>query len=157
MAMEIERKFLVTGTEWQEAEPTYYCQGYLNRDRSRTVRVRIAGNAGLLTVKGLTTGTSREEYEYPIPLDDAKAMLRLCDGPSVEKHRRVIIYGGLNWEVDEFLGDNAGLVVAEVELDSEEQEIALPEWVGVEVTGDARYFNSSLSRNPYNSWHECGA
>lgn len=152
MAIEIERKFLVTGTSWQGAEPTYYSQGYLNRDKYRTVRVRIAGDSGFLTIKGLTTGASRVEYEYPIPLTDAKAMLELCDGSVVEKNRRVIEHAGLNWEIDEFLGDNEGLVIAEVELDAEHQKIELPPWVGDEVTGDARYFNSNLSGTPYKLW-----
>ena len=152
MATEIERKFLVNGTDWRAAEQTYYCQGYLNRDKHRTVRVRVAGNVAMLTVKGLTTGASREEYEYTIPVEDAKAMLKLCDGPLVEKNRRVIAYGGLNWEVDEFLGDNEGLVVAEVELESETQAIDPPEWVGTEITDDPRYFNSNLSATPFKTW-----
>ena len=154
MAMEIERKFLVNGTDWKTLESTYYCQGYLNRDKFRTVRVRIAGDRGVLTVKGITTGASREEFEYAIPLNDAKAMLALSDGPIVEKNRRVINYDGLNWEIDEFLGDNEGLVIAEVELDSECQEITLPYLVGTEITDDARYFNSNLSMAPYNTWRE---
>jgi adenylate cyclase len=154
MATEIERKFLVTGMDWQSAEPTYYCQGYLNRDKHRTVRVRIAGQCGVLTVKGLTTGASRAEFEYTIPLDDAKALLELCDGPIVEKNRRVVEHAGLNWEIDQFLGDNEGLIVAEVELKSEQQELDLPAWVGVEVTDDARYFNSNLAATPYKLWPE---
>ncbi len=153
MAMEIERKFLVTGFGWRDADPTYYCQGYLNRDKYRTVRVRIAGDSGVLTVKGLITGASREEYEYSIPLEDAQGLLALCDGPVVEKNRRVIKHCGLNWEIDEFLGDNQGLVIAEVELVSEHQEFEIPEWVGREVTEDARYFNSNLSTSPYTTWH----
>ena len=156
MATEIERKFLVLGAAWKDAEPTYYCQGYLNRDKHRTVRVRVAGDTAMLTVKGLTIGASREEYEYTIPLDDAEAMLKLSDGPIVEKNRRVIKHVGLNWEIDEFLGDNEGLVVAEVELDSETQEIDPPEWVGVEITDDTRYFNSNLSIRPFNTWCEGG-
>lgn len=156
MATEIERKFLVIGDDWKSAEPTYYCQGYLNRDKHRTVRVRVAGNSAMLTVKGLTTGASREEYEYPIPIDDAKAMLNLCDGPIVEKNRRVIKHDSLSWEIDEFLGDNEGLVVAEVELDAESQAVHPPDWVGAEITDDARYFNSNLSANPFNTWVDRG-
>lgn len=156
MATEIERKFLVSGDGWQAHAATYYCQGYLNRDKRCTVRVRIAGNHGYLTVKGLTTGASRAEFEYDIPLEDAKAMLALCDGPIVEKHRRVIAYAGHNWEVDEFLGDNSGLVVAEIELESEEQEFARPAWVGTEVTHDSRYYNSNLSVHPYKTWRHSG-
>ena len=156
MATEIERKFLITGYGWRDAKPVYYCQGYLNRDKYRTVRVRIAGDKGTLTVKGLTSGVKREEYEYNIPLDDAKAMLSLCEGPIVEKNRRVIHHNGLKWEIDEFLGDNEGLVVAEIELKTENHSIDLPEWVGTEITGDARYFNSNLSKNPYKVWGEIG-
>ncbi|NND99564.1 MAG: CYTH domain-containing protein [Pirellulaceae bacterium] len=152
MATEIERKFLVTGTAWQSSTPTYYCQGYLNRDKDRTVRVRIAGDQGVLTVKGLTTGASRPEFEYLIPLEDAKEMLALCDGPIVEKNRRVFRHAELDWEIDEFLGMNQGLVVAEVELESEQQQIELPDWVGDEVTDDPRYFNSNLSNKPYQDW-----
>ena len=156
MPIEIERKFLVVGTEWEKVEPIYYCQGYLNRDKHRTVRVRIAGDGAMLTVKGLTTGASREEYEYIIPVQDAKSMLKLCDSPIVEKNRRIIVHGGMNWEIDEFLGDNGGLVVAEIELQSEDQEIATPTWVGREITHDHRYFNSSLSANPFSTWADSG-
>jgi adenylate cyclase len=152
MGIEIERKFLVTGSDWRNAEPKYYCQGYLNRDKHRTVRVRIAGDSGFLTIKGLAIGASRPEFEYAIPLDDAKELLELCEGRIVEKHRRVIAHAGLNWEVDEFLGENEGLVIAEVELTSEDQEIDLPQWVGADVTDDRRYFNSNLSTTPYKMW-----
>ena len=154
MPIEIERKFLVAGNEWKSAAATYYCQGYLNRDKHRTVRVRIAGNRGILTIKGLSSGASREEYEYSIPLDDANAMLKLCDGSVVEKNRRVIQHQGLNWEVDEFLGENEGLVIAEVELESEDQVFELPDWVSQEVTDDPRYFNSNLSSQPFKNWEE---
>jgi len=154
MATEIERKFLVTGTDWQSTTPTYYCQGYLNRDKHRTVRVRVAGEHGFLTVKGITTGASRAEFEYTIPLEDVKALLALCDGPLVEKMRHVVEHAGLRWEIDAFLGDNAGLLVAEVELKSEAQEIALPEWIDAEVTGDARYYNSNLATMPYKHWSD---
>lgn len=154
MGMEIERKFLVTGDAWRAAEPVFYSQGYLNRDRSRTVRVRIAGRTGVLTVKGLPVGISRAEFEYEIPLKDAQQMLTLCDGPIIEKHRRVIEHAGLRWEVDEFLGDNAGLVVAEVELTSESQEVDIPDWVGKEVTDDVRYFNSKLAVHPFKDWSD---
>ena len=116
--------------------------------------MRIAGQRGLLTIKGLSRGASRAEYEYEIPLSDAKEMIQLCDGPVVEKYRRVVEHAGMNWEVDEFLGDNAGLIVAEVELDAEDQAIDLPDWVGREVTDDSRYFNSSLSATPYKLWRE---
>lgn len=152
MATEIERKFLVIGDGWRMASPTYVCQGYLNRDQHRTVRVRIIGNTAYLTVKGLTTGSVRAEFEYPIPLDDARQLLQLCERPLIEKHRHIIPHHGATWEVDEFLGDNLGLVVAEIELASEGQQVDVPGWVGKEVTDDPRYFNSNLSRHPYTQW-----
>ena len=154
MGIEIERKFQVTGADWRAAEPQYYCQGYLNRDTHRTVRVRIAGDNGSLTIKGLSEGASRSEFEYSIPLEDAKALLAMTDGPNIEKYRREIEYGGLTWEVDEFIGENEGLIVAEVELTSEDQEIDLPDWVGDEVTDDARYLNVNLSRQPFRLWRD---
>ncbi len=152
MAKEIERKFLTTGEQWRTATPIYYCQGYLNRDKQRTVRVRIAGDKAMLTVKGLTTGASRDEFEYDIPIDDAKSMLAMCEQPLIEKNRRIVHHEGLDWEVDEFLGLNEGLIVAEVELESENQVFQTPKWVGDEVTNDPRYFNSSLSSKPFTKW-----
>ena len=152
MAKEIERKFLTTGEQWRTATPIYYCQGYLNRDKQRTVHVRIAGDKAMLTVKGLTTGASRDEFEYDIPIDDAKSMLAMCEQPLIEKNRRIVHHEGLDWEVDEFLGLNEGLIVAEVELESENQVFQTPKWVGDEVTNDPRYFNSSLSSKPFTKW-----
>ena len=156
MAIEIERKFLVTGDAWRTAPGTRYSQGYLNRDKARTVRVRVAGDQGFLTIKGVSVGATRAEFEYPVPLADAEAMLLLCDGPVVQKTRHVVVHAGMAWEVDAFLGDNAGLVVAEIELASEDQAFALPDWVGAEVTGDARYFNSSLAVHPFRGWSKGG-
>lgn len=153
MGLEIERKFLVSGEAWRATPGTRLRQGYLNRDKDRTVRVRIAGSEGFLTVKGRTTGTTRPEFEYPIPLADAEQLLALCDGPLVDKIRRVIVEQGSRWEVDEFLGENAGLVVAEIELLSEDQAFSKPDWLGPEVSDDARYFNSSLASHPYSKWH----
>lgn len=152
MPLEIERKFLVRGDAWREAAGVYLCQGYLNRDPARTVRVRIAGSAAWLTVKGPSSGATRAEFEYAIPLEHAKELLKLCEAPLIEKHRRLIQYRGLTWEVDEFLGENQGLAVAEIELGSADQAIELPAWVGAEVTDDPRYFNSSLSRHPFRTW-----
>ncbi|MFK8111424.1 MAG: CYTH domain-containing protein [Rubripirellula sp.] len=152
MATEIERKFLVTDAQWKTAEPVYYCQGYLNRDKHRTVRVRIAGDKGVLTIKGITTGASRPEFEYAIPLEDAQQLLPLCEQPLIEKNRRIVSHAGMNWEVDEFLGQNEGLVVAEIELTSEQQAFAKPDWVGTEVTEDPRYYNSNLATNPFQNW-----
>lgn len=152
MAIEIERKFLVTGDAWRSAEPVYFSQGYLNRDKARTVRVRIAGERAFLTIKGLTQGVSRAEFEYAIPVEDARQLLAICEQPLIEKNRRKIPFAGFVWEVDEFLGDNLGLVVAEIELPSEDSEFAKPDWVGQEVTHDQRYFNSNLSQHPFNCW-----
>ena len=156
MSVEIERKFLVADTSaqalWRGAPGVAYRQGYLNRDKIRTVRVRIAGDAGFLTVKGVSVGATRAEFEYAIPLADAQALLALCDGPLIEKTRHVLVHQGTRWEVDEFAGDNAGLVVAEVELQSEAQAFDLPGWLGDEVTHDARYFNSNLASRPFNTW-----
>ena len=152
MGTEIERKFLVTGTDWRTADGQRIVQGYLNRDKQRTVRVRIAGAQAFLTIKGMTSGATRAEFEYPIPLADAEALLALCDGPLIDKIRHRLDREGLVWEVDEFFGDNAGLVVAEVELSSEDQTVALPSWVTTEVTADSRYFNSSLATHPFRRW-----
>jgi CYTH domain-containing protein len=152
MALEIERKFLVRGDAWRQAESVYICQGYLNRDKQRTVRVRIAGAGAWITIKGTSTGATRAEFEYAIPVEDAKQLLRLCEPPLIEKYRHAVHYRGFTWEVDEFLGDNQGLVVAEIELESADQAFELPEWVGAEVTEDARYFNSNLSLHPFRNW-----
>ena len=153
MAVEIERKFLVQGEAWRlGAQGVRYVQGYLNRDKARTVRVRIAGTQGFLTVKGQSVGATRAEFEYPIPVEDAQALLALSDGPCIDKTRYCVPLDGVVWEVDVFAGDNAGLVVAEVELPSEDAPFTRPSWLGAEVTHDARYFNSSLSRHPFGSW-----
>lgn len=152
MGIEIERKFLVTGDEWKTGEKNYYSQGYLNSDKSRTVRVRLAGDSAFLTIKGPTRGATRTEFEYAIPVDDAQHLLTLCEHPLIQKYRYKLSHAGLAWEVDEFLGENAGLVVAEVELDAENQVVSLPAWIGQEVTDDPRYFNSSLVKRPYSSW-----
>jgi len=154
MAIEIERKFLVTGDDWKAtAAVLLYRQGYLSTDKARTVRVRIAGARAFLTIKGLAAGIARPEFEYEIPVADATAMLDdLCLKPLIEKRRYTLECRGLRWEVDEFLGDNLGLVVAEVELDSADQAIELPAWVGQEVSDDPRYFNSSLIAHPFCMW-----
>lgn len=154
MALEIERKFLVVSEPWRDAPTEYFCQGYLNRDPLRTVRVRVAEGQGWLTVKGETTGAAREEFEYEIPVADAQVLLKLCEQPLVEKNRRLVEFAGLTWEVDEFLGENAGLVVAEVELESPAQTVELPPWVGQEVTDDPRYYNSNLSTRPFSAWRD---
>ena len=154
MGVEIERKFLLRGDAWRTlGEAMLLRQGYLSSQRERVVRVRIEGGQAMLTIKGKSVGASRGEWEYPIPLADAEAFLAdLCEQPLVEKYRRRIMFEGMVWEVDEFLGVNAGLVVAEIELTSEEQKFAKPEWIGEEVTDDARYFNANLIRQPFSQW-----
>ena len=154
MGIEIERKFLVVGDDWRDAPARPYAQGYLNRDKRRTVRVRIVEDQAWLTIKGANAGATRAEFEYAIPVADAEQLLALCDGPLVRKLRRVVVHEGSTWEIDEFQGDNAGLVVAEIELRSEDEAFAAPAWLGAEVTHDARYFNSSLAAAPYSTWRE---
>ncbi len=154
MAKEIERKFLLSGDEWRAgARGTSYRQGYLSTVKERTVRVRTVGDKGFLTVKGLTRGVERAEFEYEIPVADADAMLdTLCERPLIEKKRYRIEHGGLVWEIDEFFGENAGLLLAEVELEDERQRLDLPKWIGREVSGDPRYFNANLIKNPFTKW-----
>ena len=153
MGMEIERKFLVSSDLWRiGALPILYAQGYLSKDAVRTVRIRIAGTKGYLTIKGPVSGISRTEFEYSIPLEDAQQLLDLCIGPIVEKNRHKILFEGHLWEVDEFLGENKGLIMAEVELSHPEESIILPPWIGTEVSGDSRYYNSNLSTHPYLKW-----
>jgi|TARA_R100000353_G_C6372513_1_gene159433 CYTH domain-containing protein len=154
MAVEIERKFRTNGVDFlanQEGERLI--QGYLSHDPRATVRLRVQGDRAWLTIKGKTHGASRSEFEYPIPSADAHAMLKeMCPEGVIDKTRYRIRVGEHVWEVDEFHGDNRGLVVAEVELDSEDQPFERPPWLGEEVTGDPRYYNSALSRTPYVQW-----
>ena len=156
MGVEIERKFLVEGDAWRTlGESTVLRQGYLSTDATRTVRVRIDGERAFLTIKGKSVGASRGEWEYPIPVPEAAELLdTLCQQPLVEKVRHRIPNGPHTWEVDEFLGANAGLVVAEIELASEDEAFEQPDWIGREVTGDARYFNSRLISHPYSQWKD---
>ncbi|HBF50895.1 MAG TPA: adenylate cyclase [Massilia sp.] len=156
MGVEIERKFLVEGDAWRTlGESTLLRQGYLSTDATRTVRVRIDGERAFLTIKGKSVGASRGEWEYPIPVAEAAELLdTLCQQPLVEKVRHRIAIGAHTWEVDEFLGANAGLVVAEIELGSEDEAFRKPDWIGREVTGDARYFNSRLISHPYSQWKD---
>ncbi len=158
MGIEIERKFLVADDGWRQAAAsrTRFSQGYLSRDPARTVRIRIAGDAAFLTIKGATRGATRAEFEYPVPLADAQQLLALCDGPVVEKVRHLCPVEGMTWEVDEFLGANAGLVVAEIELADEAQAFARPAWLGAEVTGDGRYVNANLAVMPFTRWGAAG-
>jgi len=162
MATEIERKFLVKPDEWQQfqqrSDPTLlsstrYQQGYIFSSVTKTVRIRIAGDRGFITIKGPTVGYSRSEFEYSIPLADAEAMLdQLCEPPLIEKTRHKVAWDNLVWEVDEFAGENQGLMVAEVELSDANRAITLPDWAGEEVSHDPRYFNASLAKHPYSRW-----
>ena len=154
MAIEIERKFLVTNNSWREnVMGILFRQGYLSAESERTVRVRLEGDVGKLTIKGKTEGISRSEYEYEIPRQEAAEMLdTLCLKPLIEKTRYRIEHAGLVWEVDEFYGANEGLILAEVELESEDTKFELPDWVGQEVSGNPRYYNSNLVKDPYTEW-----
>ncbi len=156
MKQEIERKFLVTGDSWRkDAGVGISCrQGYISVDPSPvTVRVRLLGEQGFLTIKGPTQGVSRAEMEYEIPAADAEYMLaHLCAGGLVEKVRYILIHNGSRWEIDEFSGDNAGLVVAEIELEQEDQLFKKPVWLGEEVSLDRRYTNAALARHPFTQW-----
>lgn len=155
MSKEIERKFLVTGDGWKIGEGTLYRQGYLNTHPERTVRVRTDSGTARITIKGKTVGCTRSEFEYSIPPEDAEALLALCEKPVISKHRYRVWVEGLTWEVDEFHGENEGLVLAEIELESEDQEFSLPEWIGPEVTGDPRYYNANLVTHPFSRFsHE---
>jgi len=152
MGKEIERKYLIKGETWRTKEGTKYRQGYLNSIKERVVRVRTIDDQGYLTIKGITVGATRLEFEYPVPLEDANQLLELCEKPLIEKNRYKVKHEGMIWEIDEFFGENDGLIVAEVELQSEEQEFMKPEWLGEEVTGDPRYFNSNLIKHPFTEW-----
>jgi CYTH domain-containing protein len=155
MHKETERKFLVTGSSWRRgAQGTLLRQGYLNSDKNRCVRIRTVGTNAYLTVKGLTVGYTRAEFEYAIPLEDCESMLEnLAEKPIIEKTRyRIDAGNGLTWEIDEFHGVNEGLIVAEIELPDERTPFAKPDWLGREVSEDPRYFNSNLIARPYTSW-----
>lgn len=154
IALEIEHKFLLADDGWrgQVRSSEYLAQGYLGGARS-SVRVRIGGERAWLNIKSLTLGSSRLEFEYEIPLDDARVMLReLADGPVVSKTRHLVDVGAHVFEIDEFDGDNAGLIVAEVELGAAGEEFVRPSWLGAEVTDDSRYYNINLARRPYRQW-----
>lgn len=155
MAQEIERKFLVTGDFKSQAyAQSRIIQGYISSGRGRTVRVRIRGDKGYLTIKGASnaSGTSRYEWEKELPLNEAEELMKLCDPGVIDKTRYLVRSGLHTFEVDEFYGENAGLVVAEVELNSEDEAFVKPGFIGEEVTGDVRYYNSQLMRKPFSSW-----
>ncbi len=152
MATEIERKFLVEGNDWRQAVESerHIVQGYLAHNQTATVRVRVAGEQAWLTIKGMVQGPSRSEYEYPIPVDDALGMLQeLALMPPIEKVRHRVRCGDHVWDLDVFGGENEGLVMAEVELSTEDEPFEMPPWAGREVTGDGRYYNVNLARVPY--------
>ena len=154
MAKEIERKFLVAHQAWRESVNTIhvYRQGYLSYDSERTVRVRATEVTGYLTIKGITEGLTRDEFEYEIPLADALALLQLCERPAIEKKRYIVPNGAHVWEVDVFEGVNEGLVVAEIELGSEDEAFDKPNWLVNEVSGDRKYSNSALNLHPFKDW-----
>jgi CYTH domain-containing protein len=159
VAIEIEHKYLVDTALWRPAGAgTLYRQGYLSSAKERIVRVRVAGEQAFLTVKGITEGVSRLEFEYPIPLGDAVTMLeRLCEQPLIEKTRYRETFAGRVWEIDVFHGDNDGLVIAEVEVADAADEIVRPRWAKEEVSLDPRYFNNNLAVNPFKNWRSDSA
>jgi adenylate cyclase len=154
MNQEIERKFLLRDERWRAlGQGMPMRQGYLCTDPDRVVRVRVAGDAAFLTIKSRMVGVTRSEWEYPLPLDEAQTLLdTVCIRPIIDKLRYRIAHAGMVWEVDEFFGENAGLVVAEIELAAEDQPFDKPDWIGAEVTHDVRYFNANLLRHPYRDW-----
>ena len=154
MAIEIERKFLVRNDTWRTDGAVLVVQGYLSREVRQTVRIRVTGEKAFISVKSTTVGATRAEFEYEIPVADGKELLSLCDRQLIAKTRHTVVHAGITWEVDEFHGANAGLVIAEVELESEEQTFEKPPWLGREVTEDARYFNANLAAHPYSGWRD---
>ena len=154
MALEIERKFKVANDSWRDSvtRSTSLRQGYLSTKPEATVRVRLENGVGTLTIKSKTRGISRSEFEYDIPNSEATQLLQLCEGPLIEKIRHLVIIGEHTWEIDEFSGDNQGLIIAEIELSSEDESFEKPAWLSKEVSDDARYYNSSLVNHPYSQW-----
>jgi CYTH domain-containing protein len=155
MALEIERKYLLHQDKWDEfrkPEGQLYRQGYILKDTNKTIRVRVTDTTAYLTIKGGSTGITRTEFEYEIPKGEGIELLDKFAVSELSKIRYKILYAGKLWEVDVFSGDNAGLIVAEIELNSEDESFELPEWIGEEVTGDNRYYNSNLSVNPFKNW-----
>ena len=157
MALEIEHKFLLANDNWRKLikRSSVFRQGYLSSDSSCSIRVRISDKQAWLNIKSATIGTQRSEYEYQIPLQDADEILdNLCRKPLIEKTRHFVEYAGHVWEIDEFKGDNAGLIVAEIELSEVGEKFQKPEWIGSEVTDDLRYYNHNLSLQPYCTWRK---
>ena len=154
MALEIERKFKVANDSWRDSvtRSTSLRQGYVSTNPEATVRVRLENGVGTLTIKSKTKGISRNEFEYDIPSSEATQLLRLCEGPLIEKARHRVTIGQHTWEIDEFIGDNQGLIIAEIELSSKDESFDKPAWLGKEVSDDARYYNSSLVAHPFSQW-----
>ena len=155
MALEIEHKFLLRNENWRNEinKSVIYKQGYLNSLPTSSIRIRISDDQAWLNIKSATIGNQRSEYEYEIPFKDAIEIIdQLCKKPIIEKTRHYVLHNGNLWEIDEFHGDNKGLVVAEIELVSQNIKFELPEWIGIEVTDDLRYYNNNLANNPYNQW-----
>jgi len=154
MGIEIERKFLLKNENWRLVVNTKSIikQGYLNTQKERTVRVRVRDDKGYLTIKGKSINALRQEFEYEIPVCDAESLLLLCEKPIIEKVRSIVLDDGKSWEIDEFDGVNKGLILAELELQSEGEKFRIPSWIGKEVTDDVRYFNSNLINYPYSTF-----
>ncbi len=157
MAVEIERKFLLKNDKWRDhvTKSVHFKQGYFTTNKKSSIRIRIAGNKASLNIKSATLGITRNEYDYLIPLKDAEEMLELlCNKPLLEKTRHYLVYEGLEWEIDEFMGDNQGLIVAEIELKDSSQTFPRPEWIGEDVSDDPRYYNVCLTTYPYKDWNK---
>ena len=155
MKVEIERKFLVKNQDWEKliVEKHSIQQGYLNTDKSCNVRVRIMNTVAFITIKGKRINTLRPEFEYEIPLNDAESMLKLSKTSIIKKTRFTVNHKGQIWEIDQFEGDNQGLVIAEIELKQKDEEIGLPDWIGTEISNEERFYNLSLSVNPFKNWN----
>ena len=155
MSTEIERKFLIINDNWKRSvyETTDYIQGYFNTNKDCSIRIRIANNTASINIKSATLGIHRSEYDYPVPVNDAKEMLEhLCIKPLIEKTRYKLKFENHMWEIDVFYGENKGLLVAEIELDSIDEQFSKPDWAGDEVSDDPRYYNVCLVDNPYKNW-----
>ena len=154
MGIEIERKFLVKNDDFKkQAKAEIYHQGFLSTNKKRIVRVRKSKGKAWFTIKGISKGALRKEFEYEIPFNDGEYIINeICKKPAILKKRYQIPWGGFIWEVDEFLNENEGLVIAEIELDTEDQVFDLPDWIGKEVTGNKKYYNAYLVKHPYTTW-----
>ena len=154
MGLEIEKKFLIKNDNWKETvlEEKEISQGYLSANPNRTVRVRIMGKDGFITIKSKSKSSVRSEFEYEIPIDDAKELMELCEKPILAKTRHFVKHENHNWEIDVFEKENKGLVVAEIELTRENESFLIPDWIGNEVTEETKYYNSQLIQNPYSNW-----